>query len=80
MSLPADRTALDLLDAYLEALWDGTDLPLRLGMPFHFASLDLPMTRPRAGGQPRLRPEGPDRKVDQDDVREQGQPPGASFS
>ncbi|MGP4000658.1 hypothetical protein [Streptomyces sp. 8N706] len=28
MSLPADRPALDLLDAHLEALWDGTDLPL----------------------------------------------------
>ncbi|MFE7423972.1 hypothetical protein [Streptomyces sp. NPDC057545] len=31
MSLPADRTALDLLDAHLEALWDGTDLPLPQG-------------------------------------------------
>lgn len=31
MSLPADRTALDLLDAHLEALWDGTDLPLPKG-------------------------------------------------
>jgi hypothetical protein len=28
MSLPADQTALDLLDAHLEALWDGTDLSL----------------------------------------------------
>jgi len=28
MPLPADRTALDLLDVHLEALWDGTDLPL----------------------------------------------------
>ncbi|MEU9984843.1 hypothetical protein [Streptomyces sp. NPDC050856] len=28
MPLSADRTALDLLDAHLEALWDGTDLPL----------------------------------------------------
>ncbi|MFJ4776613.1 hypothetical protein [Streptomyces sp. NPDC088762] len=27
MPLPADRTALDMLDAYLEALWDGTDQP-----------------------------------------------------
>jgi hypothetical protein len=32
MSLPADRTALDLLDAHLEALWDGTDLPLPQGL------------------------------------------------
>ncbi|MER6378275.1 hypothetical protein ABT255_61130 [Streptomyces mirabilis] len=32
MSLPADRTALDLLDAYLEALGDGTDLPLPQGL------------------------------------------------
>lgn len=31
MPLPADRTALDLLDAHLEALWDGTDLPLPQG-------------------------------------------------
>ncbi|MFD4230291.1 hypothetical protein [Streptomyces sp. NPDC058545] len=31
MSLTADRTALDLLDAHLEALWDGTDLPLPQG-------------------------------------------------
>ncbi|MFF3358964.1 hypothetical protein ACFYWN_41705 [Streptomyces sp. NPDC002917] len=31
MSLPADRTALDLLDAHLEALRDGTDLPLPQG-------------------------------------------------
>lgn len=31
MSLPADRPALDLLDAHLEALWDGTDLPLPEG-------------------------------------------------
>ncbi|MFB6627438.1 MULTISPECIES: hypothetical protein [unclassified Streptomyces] len=28
MPLPADRPALDLLEAHLEALWDGTDLPL----------------------------------------------------
>ncbi|WP_030214107.1 hypothetical protein [Streptomyces bikiniensis] len=27
MPLPADRTALDLTDALLEALWDGRDLP-----------------------------------------------------
>ncbi|MFB7837061.1 hypothetical protein [Streptomyces sp. NPDC056056] len=27
MPLPADRPALDLLEAHLEALWDGTDLP-----------------------------------------------------
>ncbi|GHD81357.1 hypothetical protein GCM10010317_104550 [Streptomyces mirabilis] len=32
MSLPADRTALDLLDAHLEALCDGTDLPLPQGL------------------------------------------------
>ncbi|MFD7402314.1 hypothetical protein ACFV7R_06490 [Streptomyces sp. NPDC059866] len=31
MPLPADRIALDLLDAHLEALWDGTDLPLPQG-------------------------------------------------
>ncbi|MGW2749306.1 hypothetical protein [Streptomyces sp. NPDC001450] len=31
MPLPADRPALDLLDAHLEALWDGTDLPLPEG-------------------------------------------------
>ncbi|MFC8233735.1 hypothetical protein [Streptomyces sp. NPDC057284] len=31
MTLPADRTALDLLDAHLEALWHGTDLPLPQG-------------------------------------------------
>jgi hypothetical protein len=30
MPLPADRTALDLLDAHLEALWDGADPPLLL--------------------------------------------------
>ncbi|MFD8588317.1 hypothetical protein ACFV1B_01975 [Streptomyces sp. NPDC059637] len=28
MSMLADRTALDLLDTHLEALWDGRDLPL----------------------------------------------------
>lgn len=32
MSLPADQTALDLLDAHLEALWDGTYLPLPQGL------------------------------------------------
>ncbi|WP_326655788.1 hypothetical protein [Streptomyces anthocyanicus] len=31
MSLPADRAVLDLLDAHLEALWGGTDLPLPRG-------------------------------------------------
>lgn len=31
MSLPADRAALDLLDAHLDALWGGTDLPLPRG-------------------------------------------------
>ncbi|WP_329450122.1 hypothetical protein OG894_05935 [Streptomyces sp. NBC_01724] len=31
MTLPADRTVLDLLDAHLEALWHGTDLPLPHG-------------------------------------------------
>ncbi|MGY3205424.1 hypothetical protein [Streptomyces sp. TE5632] len=31
MPLTADRTALDLLDAHLEALWDGTELPLPQG-------------------------------------------------
>lgn len=31
MPLPATRTALDLLDAHLEALWDGTDPPLPQG-------------------------------------------------
>ncbi|MFD8542989.1 hypothetical protein [Streptomyces sp. NPDC059649] len=28
MPLPDDRSALDMLDAHLEALWDGRDLPL----------------------------------------------------
>ncbi|MGW0732461.1 hypothetical protein [Streptomyces sp. NPDC002851] len=37
MPLPADRTALDLLDAHLEALWDGTDLPLAQE-PFRIAA------------------------------------------
>jgi hypothetical protein len=32
MSLPADQTALDLLDAHLEVLWDGTELPLPQGL------------------------------------------------
>ncbi|GAA5702268.1 hypothetical protein [Streptomyces avermitilis] len=32
MSLPADRLALALLDTHLEALWDGTDLPLPDGL------------------------------------------------
>ncbi|MEU0396952.1 hypothetical protein ABZ208_30000 [Streptomyces sp. NPDC006208] len=31
MPLPADRPALDLLDAHLEALWDGKDIPLPQG-------------------------------------------------
>lgn len=31
MPLPADRAALDLLDAHLEALWDGSDLPAPQG-------------------------------------------------
>ncbi|GAA2603159.1 hypothetical protein GCM10010424_62960 [Streptomyces lienomycini] len=31
LSLPADRVALDLLDARLEALWGGTDFPLPRG-------------------------------------------------
>ncbi|WP_108989988.1 hypothetical protein [Streptomyces coelicoflavus] len=31
MPLPADRAALDLLDAHLEALWGGTDLPFPQG-------------------------------------------------
>ncbi|WP_186779829.1 hypothetical protein [Streptomyces salinarius] len=31
MTPPADRAALDLLDAHLEALWDGTDPPLPPG-------------------------------------------------
>lgn len=31
MPLPADRPALDLLDALLEALWDGADLPFPEG-------------------------------------------------
>ncbi|MFD9419918.1 hypothetical protein ACFWC9_35220 [Streptomyces goshikiensis] len=39
MPLPADRLALDLLDAHLEALWDGADLPLPQG-PVRLAAED----------------------------------------